>query len=122
MSKTRYKVRDLLLLQVAVCIYSLNTVAGKLVGTSLGENGLWNGKTIGLLFLEVAVLGVYAILWQQLIKHFQLSIAYANKATTLLWSLVWSTLLFHEAVTPAKLIGVCMVIVGIIILNGGSGK
>jgi len=109
--------KDILLLQLAVGIYSINTVVGGFVGNSLNENGAVSVKTIGLLFLEVVVLGIYAILWQQLIGKFQLSIAYANKAMTLLWSLMWSIVLFHEDVTIYKVVGVVMVMAGTVILN-----
>ena len=115
--KKKVALKDILLLQLAVGIYSINTVIGGFVGNSLNENGVMSVKTIGLLFLEVVVLGVYAILWQQLIGRFQLSIAYANKAMTLLWSLMWSIVLFHEDVTLYKIIGVIMVMAGTIILN-----
>lgn len=115
--KKKVALKDILLLQLAVGIYSINTVVGGFVGNSLNENGVMSIKTIGLLFLEVVVLGVYAILWQQLIGRFQLSIAYANKAMTLLWSLMWSIVLFHENVTLYKIIGVIMVMAGTIILN-----
>jgi drug/metabolite transporter (DMT)-like permease len=115
--KKKVALKDILLLQLAVGIYSINTVIGGFVGKSLNENGVMSVKTIGLLFFEVVVLGVYAILWQQLIGKFQLSIAYANKAMTLLWSLMWSIVLFHEDVTVYKIIGVIMVMAGTIILN-----
>ena len=115
--KKKVALKDILLLQLAVGIYSINTVIGGFVGNSLNENGVMSVKTIGLLFFEVVVLGVYAILWQQLIGKFQLSIAYANKAMTLLWSLMWSIVLFHEDVTVYKIIGVIMVMAGTIILN-----
>ncbi len=115
--KKKVALKDILLLQLAVGIYSINTVIGGFVGNSLKENGVMSVKTIGLLFFEVVVLGVYAILWQQLIGKFQLSIAYANKAMTLLWSLMWSIVLFHEDVTVYKIIGVIMVMAGTIILN-----
>lgn len=115
--KKKVALKDILLLQLAVGIYSINTVIGGFVGNSLNENGAFAVKTIGLLFFEVFVLGVYAILWQQLIGKFQLSIAYANKAMTLLWSLMWSVVLFHENVTIYKIVGVVMVMAGTVILN-----
>ena len=70
----------ILLLQLVVGIYSVNTVIAKLVS---GQK-VFSPAFIGLLFLEVCVLGVYALLWQQLIKHFELSVAYANKAMGLM--------------------------------------
>lgn len=103
----------ILVLQGAVLIYSLTTVISKLVsGYGVDTKEFWL-----LYLLDFAVLGIYAILWQQLLKRFELSIAYANKAMTLLWSLLWSVFLFHEKVTLPKLAGVALVIAGTIILN-----
>lgn len=111
---------DIIILQLAVGIYSINTVISKYVGTSLKENGAFAFKTIALFFLEVCILGVYAIIWQQLIGKFQLSIAYANKAMALMWSLLWSVLIFKDTVTPKQFVGVLIVIAGIVILNTGK--
>ncbi|WP_026509477.1 MULTISPECIES: transporter [unclassified Butyrivibrio] len=104
---------SIIFLQGAVLIYSLTTVISKLVS---GYDFLSKEFVIFYL-LDFAVLGIYAILWQQLLKRFELSIAYANKAMTLLWSLLWSVVLFHEGITFAKILGVIMVIAGTIILN-----
>ena len=68
----------------------------------------------------VLLLGVYALLWQQVIKRFELSVAYANKAITLLWALVWGILIFHEEITPGKVIGILLVMAGIYVLNTGE--
>ncbi|MDE7007897.1 MAG: EamA family transporter, partial [Lachnospiraceae bacterium] len=72
--------------------------------------------------LDVIVLRIYALLWQQVIKKFELSIAYANKAITLLWALVWGIVIFHEQITVGKVIGILLVMAGILILNSDSGE
>ena len=104
---------DIILLQMVVVIYSINTVIAKFVS----EQAFLSFKFIVLYLLEFLVLGIYAVFWQQMIKRFELSIAYANKAMTLLWSLLWSVLIFGDSVTPAKVGGVLLVIAGTIILN-----
>ncbi len=100
-------------MQGAVLIYSLTTVISKIVS----NYEFLSLKFILFYLLDFAVLGIYAILWQQLLKRFELSIAYANKAMTLLWSLLWSVILFRERVTMPKVFGVLLVIAGTIILN-----
>ena len=60
---------------------------------------------------------MYAVVWQQLIKKFDISVAYANKAMGLLWSIVWAILIFNETITIKNVIGVVIVIVGTIIVN-----
>ena len=112
------KLIGILVLQGAVLIYSLTTVISKLVS----NYKLLSKEFILLYLLDFAVLGIYAILWQQLLKRFELSIAYANKAMTLLWSLLWSVVLFQEKVTMPKIAGVALVIAGTIILNGPSAE
>ncbi len=114
MSKKR--IISIICLQGAVLIYSLTTVISKLV-----SNYDFLSKEFMLLyFFDFAVLGIYAVLWQQLLKRFELSIAYANKAMTLLWSLLFSVALFKESVTIPKIIGVFLVIAGTIVLNRPS--
>lgn len=100
-------------LQFAVMIYSVNTVVAKFVA----RESWFSLRFISLYLLEFVVLGVYAILWQQIIKRVELSVAYANKAMTLMWSLVWGVLLFHEGVTFLKVAGVVLVMAGTVLLN-----
>jgi drug/metabolite transporter (DMT)-like permease len=94
-------------------VYSLSTVVAKFAS---GEDFL-SLKFIMLYAVEIAILGVYAILWQQVIKKFDLSIAYANRAMALLWSIVWAIVFFHESITINNVIGVIIVIIGTIIVN-----
>ena len=63
------------------------------------------------------ILGVYAICWQQIIKRFELSIAYANRAMVLVWSLLWAVVIFHDRVTIRNLAGIALVIAGTVIVN-----
>lgn len=61
----------------------------------------------------IAVLGIYAILWQQAIKGFKPSVAYSNKSVNLIWTLVVSALLFHEQITWNNLAGAALIILGV---------
>lgn len=60
-------------------------------------------------------LGVYAIFWQQIIKELPLSTAYANKAVTIIWSLIWGAMFFDEDITMGKILGAVIVICGVIL-------
>lgn len=106
-----------LLLQVSFLIYSCSSVVAKFAS----GNEVLSFKFILFYGLEVVILGIYAILWQQAIKRYDLSIAYANKAVTLLWALLWSVILFKEHLKWNQVVGVLIVIVGIVLLNT-SGK
>lgn len=111
--KKRINIRDVLLLQLIVMIYTLSGVAAKYASA----NEILSLKFILFYGVEIAILGIYAILWQQIIKKFDLSIAYANRAIALLWSMVWAIVFFHENVTAKNIIGVLIVMAGTIIVN-----
>ena len=63
----------------------------------------------------IVLLGVYAIGWQQVIKRIPLTTAFANKAVTVVWGIVWGWFFFGESITPGKLIGAGMVIAGVVL-------
>lgn len=65
----------------------------------------------------IALLGFYAIGWQQIIKRLPLTLAFANKAVTTVWGLVWGLVFFHEQVTAGKLVGIALVVLGVVVFS-----
>ncbi len=117
--KKKTALKDLLILQSVFVIYSISSIVAKFASAQLTSlQSVFTVKFILLGVLEVVILGVYALLWQQVIKKFELSVAYANKAMTLLWGLLWGALIFHEQITFTKVLGILVVFTGIIIMNG----
>jgi len=109
----KIRVKEIAFLQFAVMIYTLSGVAAK-------QAAMYEALSWPFLFfygLEIAVLGVYAILWQQMIKRFDLSIAYANRSMAILWSLIWAILFFGERITLKNIIGVLIVLAGTMLIN-----
>ena len=106
-------IRNIIILQAIILIYTFASVVAKFAS---GEEFL-SFKFILFYGIEIFILGVYAILWQQIIKKFEISVAYANRAMALLWSLVWAVVFFHESITIKNVIGVIIVIIGTIIVN-----
>ena len=113
MKESKIKIKQIIILQAIIMVYTLSTVVSKFAA---GEEFL-SLNFILFYGLEILILGVYAVLWQQIIKKFDISIAYANKAMSLLWALVWSIVFFNENITPKNVIGVIIVIIGTIIVN-----
>lgn len=108
---------NVLMLQAVFLVYSISSVVSKFAsGRELFSIGF-----LLLYGLDILVLGIYALLWQQVIKKFELSVAYANKAVTLLWALVWGIFIFHEEITAWKVVGILLVMTGIFILNSEEG-
>lgn len=61
----------------------------------------------------LAILGFYAIMWQQVLKKFSLTTAFFNKAVTIIWGMLWGVLLFNEVVTWNMVLGAIIVLLGI---------
>lgn len=52
-------------------------------------------------------------MWQQVLKRFSLVTAMANKGVVVIINLIWSVLLFQEAITIYNIIGAAIIIGGI---------
>ena len=107
---------SLLALQAAVIVFTASGVFAK-------YSGRYEVMSAGFLLfigLEVFALGVYALIWQQIIKRFDLSVAYANRATSIFWSMIWAALLFKEGITVRNLIGVAVIFAGVLMVNADA--
>lgn len=110
----RSRLKTIVKLQAVVVIYTLASIFAKLAS---GEHFL-GVKFLLFTGLELVVLFVYALLWQQVIKRTELSVAYANREMYLLWSLLWAVLFFHNKITVTNVIGCILVIAGTLVING----
>lgn len=109
----RKRLLQVLGLQLIVGIYTLSGVAAKFASNY--EFLSWG--FICCYGIEILILGIYAILWQQIIKRLELSIAYANRSISLLWSMLWAIFFFQETISFKEIIGVIIVIMGTMIVN-----
>ena len=103
-------------LHVIILFISLSGICSK----TAAQYDFLSFKWIIFYGLVICILGFYAIAWQQVIKHLPLIVAYANKAVTTIWGLVWGFLIFHERITPLKVIGAAVVIVGVYFVVTGD--
>ena len=67
-------------------------------------------------FLQLTLFVIYAIVWQQLIKHFTLSVAYLNKSLGIIWTAIIAVLIFNEMITIANILGAVVIISGIVLV------
>ena len=61
----------------------------------------------------VCVLGIYAIVWQQIIKRIPIAEAYMFKGTALIFVLLISALFLGEGITLFNVLGAAMIVSGI---------
>lgn len=59
---------------------------------------------------------VYAIVWQQILKKLPLVTAFANKAVTVIWGMLWGMLIFKEKITGWNVLGAAIIMVGIFLV------
>lgn len=110
--KNRSTLVTILALHVLLGVYSLGGVFSKTAA---------NSPFLSIAFIScyavvLALLGVYAIGWQQIIKRMPLSTAFANKAITVVWGIFWGIVFFGETLTVGKVIGAGLIVAGIVVL------
>ena len=111
--KKENRIVNIILLQSIVIIYTINSIIAKFAA---GVQ-LFSLKFFLFYGAEVCVLGIYAVCWQQMIRRFDLSVAYANRSMAILWTALWSVLIFRESLTVKQMIGIALVLAGTIIVN-----
>ena len=78
------KVITIALLHIMLMVYSMSGICSKMASKQ---------EFLSLRFLlyyagVIVLLAVYAVAWQQIIKRISLTLAYANRAVTVVWGLV----------------------------------
>lgn len=98
-------------LHILLMIYSMSTICSKMASAEQFLSFkfcLYYGCIIFLL-------GFYAIGWQQIIKRIPLTTAFANKAVTIVWGIVWGCIFFHESISFVKILGALIVVIGVVL-------
>ena len=93
-------------------VYSLGGILSKFAS----KESLFSFKFCLFYSGIILILGIYAIVWQQILKHIQLTTAFCNKAVTIVWGIIWGALIFKEQIKINMIIGAVIVIVGVIIV------
>lgn len=112
------KAKTLIALHLLLIVYSCSGILSKKAASfsflSLGFIACYCG-IIGLL-------GIYAICWQQIIKRIPLTTAYANRAVTVVWGMVWGVLVFNESLTVMQVLGGVIVLAGVALFAYSEGE
>ena len=108
--KTRAK--DYLFLHLCILWYSVTSILSKTASKFIFLSPQYILCFIGIFF----TIGTYAILWQQAIKPFKPSVGYSNKSVSLMWTIIFSAIIFGERITMYNIIGAKIIIVGVIMV------
>lgn len=112
------KVKVLIVLHIMLMLYSMSGIFSKLAANESFLSIQFCLCYAGIILL----LGLYAIGWQQIIKRLPLTTAFANKAVTVVWGIVWGAVFFQETITVGKIVGAALVIVGVVIFAKADGE
>lgn len=105
-------------LQACVLLFSVSSVLMKLAAQHPRLSWPWILLYMGALL----IIGVYALAWQQFLKRVPLTTAYANRAMTMLWSMVFGVLVFKETITWNMIAGVLVIGCGVYFVITGDGE
>ena len=105
------KIKTFFLLHVLLMLYASGGIFSKMAGAEL----FLSWKFCLYYGVILVLLGIYAIGWQQIIKRLPLTTAFANKAVTIVWGLVWGAVFYQEEITLGKILGCILVMAGVVI-------
>ena len=66
--------------------------------------------------MVLLILMVYAVFWQLILKKLPLTVAMANKSATVIWGLIFGSLIFQERISLSNIIGAVIIIAGIVMV------
>ena len=97
-----------LVLHLSLLVSSLSGICSKMAAHQDSFTGFifWYGGVL-------VIMGVYAVVWQQILKKMPLTVAYANKPVSLIWGMIWGSLIFHEKITWNMVLGAAVIFAGI---------
>ena len=110
------KIKTFVILHILLLFYSMAGICSKLAAGQL----FLSAKFIILYGILLFIMFFYAFMWQQVLKRMKLVTAYANKAVTIIWGMVWGALFFNEQITLMKVIGVIVIITGVYFVVTGE--
>ncbi|MBR2674897.1 MAG: EamA-like transporter family protein [Mogibacterium sp.] len=119
-TERKTRIKHLIYLHLCILLFSMTEVVGKFAALEYKSLGLSSIKVYFLIFLMLCVCLLYAFFWQRIIKHFDLHIAYANRAMYLVWSQIWATAVFSENITPKNILGMLVVMLGVVLVSFGE--
>ncbi|NLW91106.1 MAG: EamA family transporter [Syntrophomonadaceae bacterium] len=113
MRRLTSKTINILFLQFSIVVLSFTTVVAKKASTY----PLFSPSFLIWFGIEILIFGAYAVLWQQVIKKHEISVAYANKGTQVVWTLIWAILFFGEHISLNNLLGILCIVIGVVMVH-----
>ena len=119
MEKTNKKpnIKQIIFLHISILIFSTTGIFSKMAANNINENGIFNIWTFVFAGLMLFNCVIYALFWQQNLKHFEVNVAYAHRSVYNIWSLLWAFLIFSETITVGNIVGTIFIIAGVLVIQ-----
>lgn len=105
--------RRIVLLFVTFFIYGTCSIFTKLASLQDPMSIAYLGSLAG----AIAVLGLYAILWQKVLSFMPLNKAFLCKSVTLILGLLVAHFVFSEVITVFNIVGAVFILGGLVVLS-----
>lgn len=112
-SRKYTKLRNYVFLHAVILLFTMVTVLSKVISH---YEFMSLEYILGVISI-VIILGLYAILWQQVIKKFSPSVAYSNKSVTTIWVLLFSFVFFKEGISWNNILGAIVIVLGVVLVS-----
>lgn len=106
------RLKDYILLYLAFLLFSATSIVNKLAS----RYGFFSLSFFVFYGSGLLILLIYAVLWQKILVRFDLSVAYANRASVTLMGMLWGVLIFQEKISWNMVFGAVIIIAGILIV------
>ena len=108
-TEKKNKILWMFILQFTIMVSSLSSVCSKMAGKQ---------EFLSMAFIlwfagVILLLGIHAVIWQQILKRMPLTVAYANRSISLIWGMIWGAWIFSEKITVNMIIGAVIIGAGI---------
>lgn len=100
-----------LLLHIIILIYSVSGIFSKIAGSK----PFMSISFFVFYGIMLCALVAYALGWQKVIKYLPLTTAYANKAITVVWGIIFGIVFFQETIGIKDIIGAAVIIIGVLL-------
>ena len=105
----KISMKDYILLYTGIFIFSLCSIAGNMASFY----PFFSFQFLFFYSLDLMILAMYALFWQQILKRFPLTTAYSNRPLATVLGMMWAILFFKETITIQMMIGAIIILYGI---------
>lgn len=111
------KYLNFIFITFSILFQSLSGILGKYAAISIDLNNPLTIISNVFYLLSLGCLILQALVWQQALKHYDISLAYPFQSLTMFIILIFSYVFFHEEISGFNILGACIIFSGIFLIS-----